>query len=45
MQVISKPPRSEFVIKNEELDKLDALVPDMLKEFASLGQIEVKVTS
>ncbi len=44
MQVISKMLRSKFSIKNEELEKLDAVVSDMLREFATLSGVqEVKV--
>ncbi len=45
MQVISKMLRAKFAIRNEELDKLDALVRDMFDEFAALsGAQEMKVT-
>jgi len=44
MQVIAKMLRSKFAIKNEEMDKLDGLVKEMLAEFDSLaGAQEVKV--
>ncbi len=45
MQVISKLLRSKFAIKKEELDKLDVLKAEMMTEFASLGQVKVKVAS
>ncbi len=45
MQVISKLLRSKFAVKNEELEKLDVLKAEMMAEFASLGQVEVKVAS
>lgn len=44
MQVISKMLRSKFAIKSEDMDKMDALMKDMLDEFASLSSPqEVKV--
>jgi V/A-type H+-transporting ATPase subunit A len=44
MQVIARMLRSKFAIKNEEMDKLDGLVQEMLREFASFaGPQEVKV--
>jgi V/A-type H+-transporting ATPase subunit A len=44
MQVIAKMLRSKFAIKNEEMDKLDGLVKEMMAEFDSLaGAQEVKV--
>jgi V/A-type H+-transporting ATPase subunit A len=45
MQVISKMLRAKFAIKNEELDKLDAVNAEMMAEFASLGEMEVKVSA
>ena len=38
MQVISRMLRSKFSIKNEELDKLDSLVTEMRREFATLSE-------
>ncbi len=44
MQVIPKMLRAKFAIKNEEMDKLDQLVEEMLNEFRSLyGVKEVQV--
>jgi V/A-type H+-transporting ATPase subunit A len=44
MQVIPKMLRAKFAIKNEELDKLDRLVEEMLEEFKALyGVKEVQV--
>ncbi|HUI86195.1 MAG TPA: V-type ATP synthase subunit A [Nitrososphaerales archaeon] len=40
MQVIAKMLRSKFAIKSEETDKMDALVKEMLAEFASLGGVQ-----
>ena len=45
MQAISKMLRSKFALKNEEMDKMDRLVKDMLDEFASLSGVqEVRVS-
>ncbi|MDA4128371.1 MAG: V-type ATP synthase subunit A [Thaumarchaeota archaeon] len=44
MQVISKMLRSKFAIKNEEMDKMDALVKEMMDEFKTISGVqEVKV--
>ena len=40
MQVISRMLRSKFAIKSEETDKMDALVREMLNEFAALSVVE-----
>ena len=40
IQVISKMLRSKFSIKHEELEKLDAVVSDMLREFAALSGVQ-----
>ena len=38
--MISKMLRSKFSIKHEELEKLDAVVSDMLREFAALSEVQ-----
>ncbi len=46
MSVVAPMLRSKFAIKNEELDKLDALVKQMHDEFASLSGVpEARVAS
>ncbi|HXW36437.1 MAG TPA: V-type ATP synthase subunit A [Nitrososphaerales archaeon] len=40
MQVTSKMLRAKFAIKNDEMDKLDAVVKEMLSEFASFGTVQ-----
>jgi V/A-type H+-transporting ATPase subunit A len=40
MQVIAPMLRAKFAIKSEELDKLDALVNQMLAEFSSLSAVQ-----
>ena len=44
MQVISKMLRSKFAIRSEDMEKMNALVREMLNEFSSLGGLaEAKV--
>jgi V/A-type H+-transporting ATPase subunit A len=40
MQVIARMLRSKFAIKSEEMDKMDALVQEMLSEFTSLAGVQ-----
>ena len=40
MQAISKMLRSKFAISNDEMEKMDGLVKDMLDEFASLSSVQ-----
>jgi V/A-type H+-transporting ATPase subunit A len=45
MRIISKLLRSKFAIKNEEMDKMDSLLKEMLDEFASVSGVqEVRVS-
>jgi hypothetical protein len=45
MPVIAPMLRAKFAVKNEELDKLDALVKRMFGEFQSLGGLQEIRTS
>jgi V/A-type H+/Na+-transporting ATPase subunit A len=43
MQVTSKMLRSKFAIKNEEMDKMDAIVAEMFAEFAAFSTVSQEV--
>ncbi len=45
MQVTAKMLRSKFAVKNEEMDKMDAIVAEMFAEFASFSKVSQEVKS